>query len=268
MKLWYNKKQGELGDFMVYPIADYHTHTTYSHGTGSVMDSAIFAKQKGIDTIAITDHGFNHGAYAIKRKELPNLRKDIDEAISKTGVNILLGVEANIISKEGDIDIKEEDFKHIQILVMGFHKSAKGKFIDTIGFVLKNVLCGWFKRFSKKQIEINTNAYIKALRKYPIDIISHLGHGCKVNCYEVAKVCEETDTYIELNGKRISFSKQDVEDMLNTNVKFVANSDAHSPDRIGDIALGYKVADMYGIPYDRIVNLKNLIEIKEKRNEF
>jgi len=250
---------------MIYPKADYHTHTTYSHGTGSVYDSAIFAKERNIDTIAITDHGFNHLAFGLKRKELPTLKKEIEEAKQKTGVNILLGVEANIISKNGDIDVIDKDFNYLEILVMGFHKSAKGKLKDTIGFVLKNVICGWFNKFSKKQIEINTKAYINALRKYPIDIISHLGHGCKVDCYEVAKVCEETNTYIELNGKRISFDKKDVEDMLKTNVKFVANSDAHSAERIGDITNGYKVADMYNIPYDRIINLTDLINIKEKK---
>ena len=251
---------------MIYPKADYHTHTTYSHGTGSVMDSAIVAKERSIETIAITDHGFNHSAYGIKREDLPKLRADIDEAKKQTGVNILLGVEANIISASGEIDIKKEDFKYIEILVMGYHKSAKGSLKDTICFVWKNVICGWFKKFSKKQIEINTAAYINAIKKYPIDIIAHLGHSCKVNCYEIAKVCEETNTYIELNGKRITFTKQDVEDMLKTNVKFVADSDAHSADRIGDIKLGYEVADMYNIPHDRIVNLNNLIEIKDKKD--
>ena len=250
---------------MIYPKADYHTHTTYSHGTGSVMDSAVFAKEHNIDTIAITDHGFNHMAFGLDRKKLPELRKDIDEAKQKTGVNILLGVEANIISKNGDIDVIDDDFNYLEILVMGFHKSAKGKLGDTFGFVFKNVLCGCFKRFRKKQIQINKKEYINALRKYPIDILSHLGHGCKVDCYEVAKVYEETSTYIELNGKRISFTKKDVEDMLKTNVKFVANSDAHSSDRIGDIKLGYEVANMYNIPYDRIVNLTDLIKIKEKK---
>lgn len=250
---------------MIYPKADYHTHTTYSHGTGSVYDSAIVAKERNIDTIAITDHGFNHIAFGLKRKKLPELKRDIEQAKQKTGVNILLGVEANIISKNGDIDVVEKDFDYLEILIMGFHKSARGSLGSTIGFVWKNVFCGWFNKFSKKQVEINTQAYINALKKYPIDIISHLGHRCKVDCYKVAKACVETNTYIELNGKRISFDKKDIEDMLKTDVKFVANSDAHSADRIGDITLGYKVADMYNIPYDRIVNLTDLIKIKEKK---
>ena len=40
-------------------IADYHTHTVYSHGTGSVLENALIAKEKGLKEIAITDHGFH-----------------------------------------------------------------------------------------------------------------------------------------------------------------------------------------------------------------
>ena len=45
---------------------DLHTHTTYSHGKGSILDNAISAKQKGVEGIAITDHGFSHPAFGMR----------------------------------------------------------------------------------------------------------------------------------------------------------------------------------------------------------
>ena len=93
---------------------DYHTHTIYSrnnHGKGTVLENASVAADKGLKQIAVTDHGFNHQLFGIKRKNLPQLQEDILNAKEITGVDILLGVESNLISLDGEVDIKEEDFQ-------------------------------------------------------------------------------------------------------------------------------------------------------------
>ena len=36
---------------------DYHTHTSYSHGRGTVGDMVLAAKDRGLKEVAITDHG-------------------------------------------------------------------------------------------------------------------------------------------------------------------------------------------------------------------
>ena len=38
-------------------IADYHTHTVYSHGKGSIEDNVKVAIEKNIEKIGISDHG-------------------------------------------------------------------------------------------------------------------------------------------------------------------------------------------------------------------
>ena len=245
-------------------VADYHTHTVYSHGTGSVLENALIAKEKGLKEIAITDHGFSHMAFNLKREKLPSLRKDIDEAIEKTGVKIYLGVEANLMNYNGDVDITDEDLKSLEVIVMGFHKGIRNGFKAFWGFSIGNILANFFKIYTKRRVEKNTQSYIKAVEKYPIDIISHLNLTAKVDCKRVAEACARTNTHIELNGKRIHFSEEDVKGMLETDVKFVISSDAHSPERVGDDSLGLKVAKMYNIPLDRIVNINDIIKIKDK----
>ena len=41
-------------------LADYHTHTIYSHGKGTIEDNVKEAISKGIKTIGISDHGYKH----------------------------------------------------------------------------------------------------------------------------------------------------------------------------------------------------------------
>ena len=242
---------------------DYHTHTPYSHGTGTVMENAMVAKEKGLKELAITDHGFNHMSFNIKRKELKSLRRDIDEAEKATGLKIYLGVEANIISRSGKVDVKPKDFEYLEILVVGYHKAVWSDVKSMFNYILKNMLT---KNPSKKLIEINTNSYIQALRKYPIDIISHLNHRCKVDVVEIAKVASEVGCYIELNGKRKHFSREQVRDMVEkTDVMFVLDSDAHSKERVGDVDMWLKLSEEYGIPKERIANLNGGIILRDKK---
>ena len=148
-------------------------------------------------------------------------------------------------------------------MVVGFHSLVSCP--SFFSFILSNILANANNKVSEERIRKNTEAYVKAVHKYPIDIISHLNYICKVNCYEVAKACAETNTYIELNGKRIHFTQQEVDDMLKTDVKFVIDSDAHSASRVGDFEICQKMIDMYHIPIERIANYNDLIIPKNKK---
>ena len=100
-------------------FGDYHTHTTYSHGKGGIIDNAIAAKNKGLKEIAITDHGFSHKTFGIKRSDLKNMIVDCEKATKATGVKVLLGVEENLISLDGKIDINQKDLETLQIVNAG-----------------------------------------------------------------------------------------------------------------------------------------------------
>ena len=51
-------------------LADYHTHTKYSHGKGTIEENVLEAISKGIKTIGISDHGYKHLAYGIKLNDI------------------------------------------------------------------------------------------------------------------------------------------------------------------------------------------------------
>lgn len=247
---------------------DYHTHTTYSrhkHGKGSVLENASVAADKGLKEIAITDHGFNHWAFGLRRKNIPQLQEDILNAKEVTGVNVLFGIEANLISLDGDIDIKEMDYEFLDVLLMGYHKA-----VSTVTFRDK-VLLNWANAFdaifrpSKERINRNTTAFLKALDKYPIDVITHLNYGFETDTIAVAKMAKQKGVLVELNGKRISFTEEEIEIMKDEGVKFIINSDAHTPEKVGEVNNGLNLVYKYNIPLSQVVNVDKLPKFHNKR---
>ncbi len=250
-------------------LGDYHTHSKYSrhgHGKGTVLENASIAAQKGLKQIAITDHGYNHPVFGIRKKDIGDLKEDIYNAREVAGIDILLGVEANMTSFNGDVDLSEEDLEDFDIILMGHHKFVIGhrKYIDTINLQATNGLLKIFTP-SQERISKNTTSFLKALDKYPIDIITHLNYGAPTDTLAVARTAREKGVYIELNGKRINFTDQEIITMANEGVKFIINSDAHSPDKVGECNAAMNLVYRLGIPTSLIANMDKLPKFKKKR---
>jgi len=106
---------------------DHHTHTTYSHGKGSILDNVKAAHEKGLQSIAITDHGPGNFCYGMKMERIPEMRADIEEAMKiYPDVKVLLGVEANTLLRAPYVDISDDDWKDLDIVLAGFHFAVLG----------------------------------------------------------------------------------------------------------------------------------------------
>lgn len=247
---------------------DYHTHTTYSrhnHGKGTVLENASVAADKGLKQIAITDHGFNHEFFGIRRKNIPQLQEDILNAKEITGVDILLGVESNLISLDGDVDVKEEDYEFLDILLMGFHKMVHTNSMkDKVQLCWANILGKNFQP-SKERINKNTTAILKAIDKYPIDVITHLNYGFQTDTIAVAKMAKQKGVYVELNGKRINFTEEEILIMKDEGIKFIVDSDAHKPEKVGEVNNGMNLIYKYDIPLSQVANIDKLPRFHKKR---
>ena len=244
-------------------FGDYHTHTDYSHGKGTIADNVQAARAKGLKQIAITEHGFDHTAYGITRGEYNLMRMEIEILNDRfKDIKVFCGLEANLLNTDGDIDIETSERKAFDVLVMGFHKAFRINSIKTFfNFFVPNVI--GIGRHSKRVIARNTAAYIKALEKYDIDILAHLkSNGCIVDPVAIARVAKEKGTYIELNGKRIDFTPREIEEMVATGVKFIVSSDAHRPDRVGENNHGMNIIEKYNIPLEQVVNVDKLPRFK------
>ena len=237
--------------------ADYHTHTVFSHGKGDVIDNARAAAEKGLKELGIADHGFAHPAFGLRKRKLPELKKRIENAKKETGVNVLLGIESNIIGTDGTTDLKPELYDDFDIFLAGVHKFVKYKFGTAFSLFLPNLFNSAVKKkdVPKSLIRRNTQTYINVIKNNPVDVITHLNFCCFADAAEVAKAAADYGTYIELNSKKVHLSDDELYEVLKTDVKFVINSDAHSPSRVGEISLVKKMLERTGFPTERIANI-------------
>lgn len=242
---------------------DYHTHTVYSHGLGSIEHNVKMAAAKGLKQIAITDHGFRHMFFNVRRLDFKYMRRDIEEIKDKYNIDILLGLETNLQSNSGTIDIADSDIENLDIILCGFHKLIVPSSVRSFfSFYIGNHM----PRLKKSDLMRgrNTEAYIKAIQRYPIDVIVHPKYGIEMDVVEVAKECKKQGVYMELNGKRISMSDDEVLAMAETGVGLIANSDAHSPERVGDLAVPVECIKRLNINPDQIVNLEKIPRFRSR----
>ena len=112
---------------MIEIIADMHTHTVHSHGTGTVEDNVKAAISAGLQQIVISDHGPLHSYYNIK--DVDAYLRDIDAMRKKykSDIDVLAGVELNLLSAQGDIDLPPEYADSFDVKLMGYHKLVRYK---------------------------------------------------------------------------------------------------------------------------------------------
>lgn len=249
-------------------IGDYHTHSIYSskigpskiHAESSMRENAQRALEIGLKELAITDHGPNHYPFGIRKKYIPQMRKEVDrlnEEFNPKGLKILLGLESNIISIDGDIDVDEEIIKELDFLIVGYHYGAKGKTIkDNYWLYFRQALAKIGIGVERSK-EIMTNAFIKAVRKNKdINMISHPGAKAAVDIESLAKACSEKDVILELNNYHPFLSVDDIKIIKNIDVRLRVNSDAHHYLNIGQVTSAVKRALAGGLDLSRIENLE------------
>lgn len=138
-------------------VTDLHIHTISSgHAYSTVHENITYAKQRGLEVIAITDHssrmpGAPHYFHFCNLKAIP---KVVD------GVRVLRGVEANIIDYDGTIDVGPEVLDGLDMAIASLHPPCI-EFADQ-----ETITCA-----VERAME---NPYVKILghpgdQRYPID---------------------------------------------------------------------------------------------------
>lgn len=237
-------------------FADYHTHTIYSHGKGTIRENVESAIKKGLKEIAICDHGPSHIGFGVKGKNFKKMRCEIDELNHEyKQIKILMGVEANIIGYDGEIDVNNEIMELIDILLVGFHFGAMPKSIsDAYKMFVLNYLGRFFPKIAEMARKMNTKAVINAINRYDIDLITHPGAKVDIDTKELAKAAAKRNTALEINSSHGFLTLEYLRIAMEENVKFLISSDAHRPEDVGNVERAVQRALKAGLKAERVIN--------------
>lgn len=238
---------------MYYEI-DTHCHTVSSgHAYSTVTEIANEARNKGLKLVGITDHGPKmpggpHVFHILNQKVYPD---------TINGVEILKGVEANIIDYNGKLDIEDKYLSELDLVIASLH-----------------TVC--INPGNEKE---NTFALIKAMENKYVDIIAHPGNPeFPINKKELVLKAKETNTLIEINNSSLGKSRvgslnhciEIAKLCKEHNVNIVVGSDSHICYDVGEFSSVTKLLNEIEMPKELIINLsvesfKEYLKMKGKR---
>lgn len=224
-------------------FADYHTHTLYSHGKGTPEQNVQAAIQRGLSAIAISEHGPAHLFYGVGGSKLLALRREVDRLAAKYGsqIQVLMGIECNLTGY-GRCDLPAtKNLPPFDVTLLAYHKGCCPR--DAIG-----LSCSLEAMAQGKPDPVRTaNALLAAAEKYHINIFSHPGLYVAADIPTLAKGAKELGVLLELNCARVTMTCEQIRQAAEAGASFVIGSDAHSPERVGDFALGIQAAKEAGV---------------------
>jgi putative hydrolase len=252
-----NKQYREIGG-QYRLLYDLHTHTTFSHGKGSIEDNVKAAVSRGLKTVGISDHGPGHVTYGVKRKNISVMRAEVERlAPLYPEIEILLGLEANIINRSGRMDVTEEEQEQFDYILAGYHYGVFGENpAFSLGVHARNlVVSGWLHGGTKSQIRLNTELMVKAIYENEIRILTHPGDKGAVDIREIALACADRGTLMEISTWHDWLTVDGIREAAKTDARFVISSDAHTPERIGDCLGAVIRIRKAGLEFERVENL-------------
>lgn len=243
-------------------FADYHTHTRYSHGKGSIEDNVRAAIDRGLTEVGIADHG--PASYSVRRLGVkkPETLLDIKAEITRLqrqypAIKIHCGVEANVIGLDGTIDVPYKILQKLDKILVGLHLMVIPKsWQDGKHIILDNMVTYKLSKSQREEIRYyNTKAIVNAVKRYPVDIVTHPGYRLDIDTIELARACKRAGTALEINVSHGFLTEEFVRAAAGEGAKFVISSDAHKPEDVGRFADGIKMCERLGLTNEQVINL-------------
>ena len=219
-------------------LADLHVHSiASSHAYSTVLEIASSAGEKGLQLVAITDHGpaMPNGPHPYYFANLRVLPAEI------YGVQILKGIEANIINEDGNLDLEKYYLDRMDIVLAGFH-------------------FGCFKSNEKK---VCTDTFLKVMENPYVDIIVHPGNPeFPIDYKTVISRAAEHGIPLELNNSSFCGSRRGSQDncceiaamIAHNGGPVVIGSDAHFAWDVGRFDRAIEAAAAAGIKEEQVIN--------------
>lgn len=240
-------------------IFDYHTHTLYSDGKGTIEGIVEAAIQAGLEEIGISDHGYGHIFYGVKRKK----RKAISDEIKRLrlkypNIKIRDNIEANILGPSGKIDLEDSDYDDFDFILCGYHYGSAVKSFSDFYMHFMNWIYKITNRFKNKASSINTKAIINTIKNNKIDILVHPGDKGPVDILQIAKECEKRNIIMEINERHSYLNTEQLSTIKDMDLKFIISSDSHCSAHVGEYSNSIQRVIDSGVDEKKVINLRRI----------
>lgn len=238
---------------------DLHTHTKFSHGKNTIEEMVKRARELKIPKLTISDHGRNHPFFGVDPKDFKVMREEIDFYNNQfDDIDILLGVEANIIGSDGTIDVYDEELENCDVIYAGYHYGyLPDNFKNFYSFFVPNVTGQFIPPIKDLMKGRNTETYLKMMEKYPnLFMITHPGDKMPIDIDPIAKMAAEKNVILEINQHHNRLNTEDLRIAGKYPVKFAVGSDAHHIKDVGNVGITEKMILDSGIDKNKVINVE------------
>jgi histidinol phosphatase-like PHP family hydrolase len=202
---------------------DMHVHTSKSDGRDSLHNIVEAAESRGLDIIAITDHGPGHGS-GISEMQALETKKEAGLLQPSYHVKILVGIEAEILpTGEVFLDSREG----LDIVLASYHGAPS--------------------------VDAYYRAVLKAVLDPRVDVLAHhawvLGGFVPDEEYDnmLIESMAANDVAIEINSKHALPSWDFLVRCRDAGIRYTIGSDAHKASDVGSVAWARNTArHIYG----------------------
>lgn len=227
---------------------EFHSHTTWSDGTRSVLEMAQAAHAHGYSYWCVSDHSVGLGiVQGVDGERLRQQAREIAAAndwFADQGIEfrVLQGSEVEILA-DGELGLPDAVLATLDVVVAAIH-SAQRQDRETI-----------------------TARCLKAVYNPHIDILGHptsrlIGSRppTELDVERVLQACKETGTVVEINANPVRLDLNDVYSRraVELGCKLVINCDAHSLSDLDLLEYGVHTAQRGWVTADDVVNTRPL----------
>jgi DNA polymerase (family 10) len=226
-----------------------HNHSTYSDGSHTLEEMALYCKELGFEYLGISDHS-KTAFYANGLKEFRVLeqQKEIDQLNKKLApFRIFKGIESDILN-DGELDYKDEILASFDFIVASIHSNLKMTEEKATARLIKAIENPYTTMLGHA-----TGRLLLKREAYPID------HK------KIIDACAEHNVIIEINAnpRRLDMDWRWVRYAIEKGIMISINPDAHEKAGYLDMNYGVCMGRKAGLSKELTFNALNLAEVEK-----
>jgi len=232
---------------------DLHMHTSATDGEDTLADMVRAALDRGLDYVAITDHGQRVTmAHGLDRTRLLRQWDQIDTlnaalaAAERPGIVVLKGIEVDMLER-GGLDLPDEVLARADWVVASLHYGQNQP----------------RDRITARIIEAIENPHVSVIG-HPTGRLINRRPPYDVDLDAVIEAAARTGTCLEINANpwRLDLDDRHAAAAKRAGVKLVISTDAHSTRGLDVMRCGILQARRAGLEKDDVANTRSLADLR------